>query len=260
MGGHLSTIWPPTALGLHRDGTAGAKHGFRRLFSPILESRERITPVAFTPRFRRALTLPTPVKPRRVLGFRATGETETEMQAQSPFFMLPAEIRRMVYLEVLRFPGIHIYSYNGVVGASVCSERYSESIPFLYEENVFSMNQDALNVLPRIILPKRLACIQHLRVYVSIYHRRDRVKWKRVGSVLKRLSGLRSLCVSLGPLPTSNEISDGANIVQPLLSLSIPDFVLELPTGPPLQGLVQDLLESQPPFRVVLAPSWYMSG
>jgi hypothetical protein len=138
-------------------------------------------------------------------------------------------------------------------------DRYSEAVHILYEQNTFSLNQQALNALPRTIIPARLASIRKLRVYISLTTTHDRAKWIHASRILKQLSGLRSLQVSFSRIshPTDGSprirLRDGTALVEPLLDLRVPDFVVEVPQSALDDGLVvRDSSWSDTPFRVRL--------
>ncbi|CEN62039.1 hypothetical protein ASPCAL08681 [Aspergillus calidoustus] len=207
-----------------RKGTL--KRNIRRsretVFAPVIEYRERRTPLAFTPMFRRALTPPPSPSPSVEQGVPHSAETmDMHMQTQSGFSKLPIEIREMLYHGVLCVPYMHLHkdagiarvhggqynyilrclhmvdpgfyqpepSHPGIGQLHVCRWIYSESVSILYEHNTFSLNQHALNAMPRTIIPTRLASIRKLRVYVSVTTANDRMRWIHESEILKQFTG-----------------------------------------------------------------------
>ncbi|KAL4874744.1 hypothetical protein BJY04DRAFT_224724 [Aspergillus karnatakaensis] len=235
------------------------KETFHLAVKPIEDRHNLQTPISFSTPLRRALTLPLPEK--RFVA-RRTGRTET--QSQSGFFKLPYELREMVYVQILQFPALHLKGYGrrtrgarcacltGIndfaqpmiklpapadcvtltkldsVLALLCSCRriYSEAIDILYCKNKFLMHWHALASLPRKLVPGRLASIQCLRVNASTY---DVKGWKRACTVLKRMKGLRMLYVSVGCPSNYQDLQDGTPYIKPLMTLRVPDFVVQLP-------------------------------
>jgi hypothetical protein len=73
--------------------------------------RIKETPLSFTPRLHRPLTLPLQPQAedgRRHLVRKSQPEPQTSSQEQSHFFQLPFELREMIYHDLLVVPGIHI--------------------------------------------------------------------------------------------------------------------------------------------------------
>ncbi|KAJ0415299.1 hypothetical protein BJY00DRAFT_293680 [Aspergillus carlsbadensis] len=150
-------------------------------------------------------------------------------------------------------------SLPGIGLLRICRRVYSETVDILYERNTFSLNQHALNALPRTIIPGRLECIRNLRVYISLTTAHDRAKWIRASRILEQLSGLRSLQVSFARISHPSDgsprirIREGMALVKPLLGLRVSDFVVEAPQSALDDGLViRDPSWSDVPFRARL--------
>jgi hypothetical protein len=105
------------------------KRRLQWIFSPILEYHERITPVSWTPRFRRQLSPPTPSALEQGVARRrgAAGQVimHMHMQTQSGFFGLPIEVREMIYTGVLCVPSLHLHKEDGItkVHGGLCTGR-----------------------------------------------------------------------------------------------------------------------------------------
>jgi hypothetical protein len=107
------------------------KRSLEWIFSPILEYRERRTPVSWTPRFRRPLS-PSPLTPSvleqgvaRRRGAAGQVIMHMHMQTQSGFFGLPIELRGMIYTEALCVPSLHLHKEDGIakVHGGMCTGR-----------------------------------------------------------------------------------------------------------------------------------------
>ncbi|KAL5040927.1 hypothetical protein BDW71DRAFT_24539 [Aspergillus fruticulosus] len=146
--------------------------------------------------------------------------------------------------------------YYNVLGLlCACRRIYSETTNITYEKSPFHIDRHVLNTLLRVIIPKRLASIRTLRLYVAVNRpRRNLEGRKRACPKLEKMSGLHTLHVSFGLSHTMMNYDgrDGTPFVEPLLAFRVPEFVVDIPGDMLLEGVeCADGSSLDLPFRIV---------
>ncbi|BCS27084.1 uncharacterized protein APUU_60132S [Aspergillus puulaauensis] len=216
---------------------------------------------------------------------------QAQPQSQSSLLRFPAEIREMVWMNVMTSPdpivisraGKRLYGVECTAGGEFdrrdskntlpyrftgllasCRQVYCETIDILYQKNTFHFRDAyAFNLLPRVVVPAKLSSITSLTISINVCeydsteaYWQDLNIWVWAGDVLEKMTGLQRLHASFSESLTCTNMRYGSDHLPPLLDVEgIPDFVVTLYDDPHYtEEEWRNSLYCDVPFRLVLRP------